>query len=776
MMIVASSFEEPPPIEVPVYAFPTDVRRVLMLLFTLVVGLAGPATAQQRQGDRVLIVVVDGLRPDYVTQGLMPRLEAMAASGVRGVRHHAVFPTVTRVNGPSIFTGAQPGRHGLLGNSVYLPDVDARRVLDASSAFDLRDVHTSTDGRLLTTPSLGELLEARGLTFFAASSGSTGSGMLMNHTGAGGGLVHHSMTIPDTLGPVVRDVLGPVPGAPGDGPQTALAARAIDAVLEIGIDRADADVLAVWLTEPDNTAHAFGIGAPETEAVLRAVDAEIGRLIDGLSERGLLEGTNVLLTSDHGFSTRIGGTSVTDLLVEAGLKESDDSRDVVVAGGAIHVREGGDARVEAIARLLQRTPSVGPVFSRAVSPGSAKGVVPGTVSFDAVGWAHDRSADLLTAAAWSGAENENGWPGLVSAGGVGGHGSASDFDLRATFLAFGPDIKRGVVSDVPTGNVDITPTALALAGAPPAETDGRILSEIIVGGPAPESVGREMTHVTAGASVDELRYDLTVRRLRVGGTLYLEGTTVVRSKAARTLDEVRRIESARARQAVAVDAAHLYVIDNFAIAKLDKESGAVVGGWEGEVGGEVIHLNSGVVLDGVLYAAHSNYPDVPMVSSIEMWDTETMEHIGSHSFGVFQGSATWVDRRDGAWWVGFANYEGRGGQPGRDPTWSTVVRFDDMWRPKGGYVFPAAVTERFLDRSNSGGAWGPDGYLYVTGHDWPEVYVMEVPEAGSVLRLVEIVPMPGEGQGIAWDPSEPDAFYSIVKGAREVVEARFRTR
>ncbi len=754
---------------------PTALLRLVATVIALFSASTSHGAGQSLHGDRVLIVVVDGLRPDYITPDLMPRLDGLAESGVRGLRHHAVFPTVTRVNGPAIFTGTAPGRHGLLGNSVYLPEVDPRRVLDASSAFDLQEVHASTGGQLLTVPSLGELLEARGLTFFAASSGSAGSGMLMNHTGAGAGLVHHSLTIPDTLGPVVRRLLGPVPGAPGDGAQTALAARAIDAVLEIGIDRADADVLAVWLTEPDNTAHAFGIGAPETEEVLRAVDAEIGRLVDGLEARGLLARTNVLLTSDHGFSTRVGGASITDLVVGAGLKESDDSRDVVVAGGAIHVNEGGSARVEAIARVLQASPDIGPVFSRSSAPGSTAGVVPGTVSFDAIGWEHERSADLLAAAAWSDDENAHGWAGVVHAGGVGGHGSASDFDLRASFVAFGPDIGRGVVSDVPTGNIDIAPTTLALLGARPADTDGRVLSEIFAGGPLPETVHSEMAHVTAAAMVDGTRYDLTVRRQRVGETVYIEGTTVLRSEAARSLDEVRRIGSEQARQAVAVDADHLYAIDNFAITKLDKTTGEVVDAWKGEDGGEVIHLNSGIVRDGVLYAAHSNYPDVPMVSSIEMWDVDAMEHIGSRSFGVFQGSATWVDRHDGSWWVGFANYEGRGGQPGRGPSWTTIVRFDDEWRPIGGYVFPPVIVERFLDRSNSGGAWGPDGKLYLTGHDWAEVYVAELPEAGSVLRLVEIVPMPGEGQGIAWDPSELDAFYAIVRDTREIVESRFRT-
>ena len=35
--------------------------------------------------------------------------------------HHSVFPTVTRVNASSLVTGAYPERHGLMGNTIYIP-------------------------------------------------------------------------------------------------------------------------------------------------------------------------------------------------------------------------------------------------------------------------------------------------------------------------------------------------------------------------------------------------------------------------------------------------------------------------------------------------------------------------------------------------------------------------------------------------------------------------------------------------------------------------------
>lgn len=493
--------------------------------------LAGVAAcAEPAPKERVLIVVVDGLRPDYVTQALMPRLDSLARVGVRGLSHHAVFPTVTRVNGPAIFTGRYPGGHGLMGNSVYMPGVDSTRVLDASDAEDLRAIDRATGGRLLTAPSLGELLVQSGLTYFAASSGSTGSAMLMNHRGAGAGLVHQEYTIPDSLGRVVAELLGPPPTIPVGASSGPLLERAVDAVLEIGLDRADADVLAIWLTEPDHTAHLRGIGAPETVAVLREVDSQVGRLLDGLAERGLTESTDILVTSDHGFTTATGATPLFRLLVDADLKESALSTDVVVAGTAIHVRVGGEARLSAIVRLLQRTDWIGAVFTHDAGDGSGTGIVPGTVGYSAIGWSHERSADILTSYNWSDEENEFGYRGSVTDPGIAGHGSSSPWDIHATLVSAGPHIKRGVESAVPTGNIDILPTTLALVGAPiPEDLDGRVLEEVMTSGPEPADVAVTRDSLVSTADLGPLRYRLLVHRSRVGSTTYFDGTDVERT-------------------------------------------------------------------------------------------------------------------------------------------------------------------------------------------------------------------------------------------------------
>src|SRR5688572_16710038 len=111
---------------------------------------------------RHLLILVDGLRPDYVTAEVMPNLTALARRGVVFNRHHSVYPTVTRVNAASISTGAYPETHGLLGNVVFFPKVDPSTFLNTSNRSDLLKIAEAEGGRLLTAPTLGESLQAAG--------------------------------------------------------------------------------------------------------------------------------------------------------------------------------------------------------------------------------------------------------------------------------------------------------------------------------------------------------------------------------------------------------------------------------------------------------------------------------------------------------------------------------------------------------------------------------------------------------------------------------------
>lgn len=247
-------------------------------------------------------------------------------------------------------------------------------------------------------------------------------------------------------------------------------------------------------------------------------------------------------------------------------------------------------------------------------------------------------------------------------------------------------------------------------------------------------------------------------------------------------DELRRFKALEAGQGVAVDREFFYAINNRTVAKYRKTTGERVALWEGAKDGPISHLNAGVVADGRLYTVHSNYPAVPMLSSLEIFDPATLRPIATHSFGRMDGSFTWIDRHEVPaasgprvrWVACFVHYGQRGAEPGRDPSWTQIIAFDDEWRRTGGWGLPSGLIARFGDRgySASGGAFGPGGHLYLTGHDNPELYVLEFPAAGSVLKWIATVPIPAEGQAFAWDPAEAGVLYSILRRTREVVVGR----
>lgn len=237
---------------------------------------------------------------------------------------------------------------------------------------------------------------------------------------------------------------------------------------------------------------------------------------------------------------------------------------------------------------------------------------------------------------------------------------------------------------------------------------------------------------------------------------------------------IRAYDAFDANQGVGVDKHHFYAVNNRTITKHDRASGEPLLQFVGAEDGPIEHLDSGAVVHGKLYAAHSNWPESPMESSIEVFDTRTMQHIDTHSFGIYRGSLTWLDHHDGAWWAAFANYDRiqKGQTEPYGETYNTqVVKMDKDFQVVQSWTIPKTILDKFGLMSNSGGSWGPDGRLYLTGHDLPEAYVMELPLAGSELEWVATVSLPGiEGQGIAWDRNGPEpTLWGISRQRSEVL-------
>ena len=234
--------------------------------------------------------------------------------------------------------------------------------------------------------------------------------------------------------------------------------------------------------------------------------------------------------------------------------------------------------------------------------------------------------------------------------------------------------------------------------------------------------------------------------------------------------ELRRLPAPEARQAVVADARNIYAISNSEIARYDRQTGRRLDHWQGDPE-QFVHMNSCTIVRRELVCAASNYPAVPMASSIEWFSLPDLRHIRTRSLGPGRGSLTWLEWSNGSWWACFANYDGRGGEPGRDHRSTVLVRYNTNFVEQESWLFPQSVLERMAPHSSSGGAFR-QGLLYVTGHDRPEIYVLSLPEAGSRLRHVATIPGTSGGQAIQWDSASGSTLWSIDRERGEVVESR----
>jgi hypothetical protein len=199
----------------------------------------------------------------------------------------------------------------------------------------------------------------------------------------------------------------------------------------------------------------------------------------------------------------------------------------------VYVRDHDRQAITGIVNALQRTDGVGAIFTPAPAPGALDGRVPGTLSFDAIRWTHERSADILFSADWTDAKNQYGFAGMTASGSseVANHGSSSPFDVHNVLIAAGPDLKDRTVVRAPSGNVDFAPTFLHLLGAAiPRSMEGRVLEEALRGGPNPASLKVQHSQHTvrsAGGSYSLTAFFSTVTTSR-GSYRYFDSTRVDR--------------------------------------------------------------------------------------------------------------------------------------------------------------------------------------------------------------------------------------------------------
>lgn len=213
-----------------------------------------------------ILVSVDGLRPAALGRGDTPRLDAIAARGVRGSMRPS-FPANTFPNHLTLVTGLRPDQHGFVDNKMRDPQIPG-------VTFDIRDPGTSRD------PLWWETVEPIWVTAERAGIRTgilfwPGADVAIRGIRPQDWWTYHDSNSP---GQRVETVLDWARRPAGRRPR----------------------LIALYFGMVDQRAHNSGFDSPEMRAATREADQSIGALVDGLAEMG--RAANLIIVSDHGMA------------------------------------------------------------------------------------------------------------------------------------------------------------------------------------------------------------------------------------------------------------------------------------------------------------------------------------------------------------------------------------------------------------------------------------------------------------------------------------------
>ena len=202
--------------------------------------------------ERVLIISIDGLRPEAISLAPMPNLQALMETGVYTLSAQTIFPSSTLPAHASMFTGMCPDKHGVDWND-YRPERG-----------------------FANSPSIFEIAHEAGLRTVMV----VGKEKLVQ------------ITPPENL-----DVFEFV-----NDRDSVVAAHATRYIAE------GFDLMFVHLALVDILGHEYGWLSPDQLIGAQHADEAIGVLLGALDEAGLREGTLIIVTADHGgLETSHGG-------------------------------------------------------------------------------------------------------------------------------------------------------------------------------------------------------------------------------------------------------------------------------------------------------------------------------------------------------------------------------------------------------------------------------------------------------------------------------------
>jgi len=222
--------------------------------------LLGTACAERGPVRKVLVIGLDGVRPDIMAETNTPNIDALIAVGAFSDRVTTKAQTISGPGWSSMLTGVWPEKHGVVSN-------------------DLTPNHYATYPDFLTRL---ELIDREYKTF-----------AVVDWPPLGG---------PESGGPLISDTVDVKIMYNGEEAGYHVADSLSVAAASRYLMNQDPDAGFVYVGEPDVAAHEYGGRSPEYRAAIVTADEHVGALLEAIRNRPSFarEDWLILISTDHG--------------------------------------------------------------------------------------------------------------------------------------------------------------------------------------------------------------------------------------------------------------------------------------------------------------------------------------------------------------------------------------------------------------------------------------------------------------------------------------------
>lgn len=320
-----------------------------------VLGLAILAQTEGAEIRHVVVISIDGLRPDfYLTEGWgAEHLRAWSREGAHARGVEGVYPSVTYAAHATMLTGVSPARHGVVANTKFGPEGPSREWFWETHSIRVRTLWDAAREKGVRTAVL----------FWPSSVGAPVDWLVAERwpvfEGEQLGALLGKHSTPGLLAELAFSI-----GVPSreDARDFAAIDRFVSDALCHLLRRRRPQLAFMHLLQVDFRQHAQGTDADAVRAAVKDVDAILGKVRAALEEAGLMRNTLLVVVGDHGFQDADTVVAPNALLAEAGLITLKEGRIVewramihpLGGSAAVYVkgREGGLRR--RVADVLER--------------------------------------------------------------------------------------------------------------------------------------------------------------------------------------------------------------------------------------------------------------------------------------------------------------------------------------------------------------------------------------------------------------------------------------